>query len=456
MIIAKLAACLAIAAFPTTRAKIAGDDENLRYSLAPGREWIYHSESTDDEKGGSTYIVDWKIWSIGREPDGSWKLIIRCDLEVDRGRKDGQPAGPADTLIWRCRMTEDGIFSGADTMGNVRDPFRLFPKLPANTNEQEQGWSSSGSPEEGMTLRHSIATDAKAGTGKICIATRAEGPQNEVYDSSHEYRAIFDIVRGVVVRIETEDSSKHLSPGVTRGVTELISVEDRGEGWAARFGREANAYFDAVDAYETAFAKATRNAAECDKILAGAKSDLEKAKETLSEADFLKPLGRKLEDHDRFAEYATEEATERAARIGKVAPDWEARDVDGKVHRLVDYRGKVVVLDFWYRNCGWCIHAMPQVARLSETFRDEPVAVLGMTTDEKEEDAKVVARAMGLKYPTIKAGDIPEKHGVHTYPTLIVIDKAGKVKEIHVGYSPHLYDDLSRLIRELLAEESGG
>ena len=99
---------------------------------------------------------------------------------------------------------------------------------------------------------------------------------------------------------------------------------------------------------------------------------------------------------------------------------------------------------------------MPQVNRLAEAFRDEPVAVLGMTTDEKVEDGRVVAEAMGLCYPTIRAPKVPEKYGVQGYPTLIVIDRRGKVREVHVGYSPKLFDELSQLVRGLLAEPAEG
>lgn len=97
--------------------------------------------------------------------------------------------------------------------------------------------------------------------------------------------------------------------------------------------------------------------------------------------------------------------------MGKPAADWEAKDIDGKVHRMADYRGRVVVMDFWYRGCGWCMTAMPQVTRLSEVFRDQPVSVLGMSIDEDEKDARAVIEAMSLRYPTIRAGGLPEKFG---------------------------------------------
>ena len=305
----------------------------------------------------------------------------------------------------------------------------------------------------GSTLHHRLTPDTKADGEVLAIVTRAESPLDKVYVSSHEYRATFDARRGIVTRVETEDSSGYSSEGVTRGTIELVGVEDRGEDWAANFGREADRYFDAVDAYEAAGRRAARDAARCEEILADAKAKLEEARAGLTTQVFLDAIGQTLTGHDRSAEYHAEQAKDHAARLGKAAEEWEAKDIEGKSHRLADYRGKVVVMDFWYRGCGWCMFAMPQVNRLSEAFRDEPVAVLGMSIDEDEKDARVVIEAMGLKYPTIKAVGIPEKYGVRGYPTLVVVDKEGKVRDIHVGYSPRLYEDLSGLIRGLLAEK---
>jgi thiol-disulfide isomerase/thioredoxin len=118
--------------------------------------------------------------------------------------------------------------------------------------------------------------------------------------------------------------------------------------------------------------------------------------------------------------------------------------------KLADYRGKVVVMDFWYRGCGWCMYAMPQVKQLAEDFSGKPVVVLGMNTDREEKDARLVIDTMGLKYPTIHAQEIPKKYGVQGFPTLIIIDAEGVVRDVHVGYSPTLRDDLAKKIKGLL------
>src|SRR5262249_17753791 len=148
-----------------------------------------------------------------------------------------------------------------------------------------------------------------------------------------------------------------------------------------------------------------------------------------------------------------EEVGRRAKVVGKAAEPFEKKDIDGKAVRLADLKGKVVVLDFWYRGCGWGIKAMPQINGLAEDFKGKPVAIFGMNTDREEEDAKFVIEKMGLKYPTLKAIGLPQKFGVQGFPTLIVIDQQGKVHDLHVGYTPTLRQDVGRQIKALLEKK---
>jgi peroxiredoxin len=153
-----------------------------------------------------------------------------------------------------------------------------------------------------------------------------------------------------------------------------------------------------------------------------------------------------------MAKFYADAAADRVAQLGKPSPEWETKDFDGKPRGLKDYRGKVVVLDFWYRHCGWCIRAMPQVARLADDFKGEPVAVLGMNIDRSEEDARFVIEKMGLRYPMLKARGLHENYHMHGYPTMIILDGKGTVRDVHVGYQPTLHDEVSKTIRKLLAE----
>jgi thiol-disulfide isomerase/thioredoxin len=110
-------------------------------------------------------------------------------------------------------------------------------------------------------------------------------------------------------------------------------------------------------------------------------------------------------------------------------------------------------MDFWYRGCGWCVRAMPQMKQIAEHFKDQPVVVLGMNTDQNEADARFVIDKMGLNYPTVKATGIPQKYKVSGFPTLLIVDQEGVLRDIHVGYSPTLREEVVGAVEKLLRKK---
>ena len=71
--------------------------------------------------------------------------------------------------------------------------------------------------------------------------------------------------------------------------------------------------------------------------------------------------------------------------IGAEAPDIVGQDLDGHLLNLKDYRGRVVVLSFWFTGCGPCMQLVPHEQKLLETFKDRPFALLGVTSDADAE-----------------------------------------------------------------------
>jgi thiol-disulfide isomerase/thioredoxin len=157
-----------------------------------------------------------------------------------------------------------------------------------------------------------------------------------------------------------------------------------------------------------------------------------------------------LQKHEALVKEYLETAALREKLVGKPSVDWSTTDLEGNPHALKDYRGKVVVLDFWYRGCGWCILGMPQIKDVAAQFQGKPVAVLGMNDDEKEDDATLVVQKLGLTYPNLKAKGLPDKYEIEGFPTLLILDQQGIVREVHVGYSPTLGDDVIKIVEHLL------
>ncbi|MDX1934821.1 MAG: redoxin domain-containing protein [Capsulimonadales bacterium] len=128
--------------------------------------------------------------------------------------------------------------------------------------------------------------------------------------------------------------------------------------------------------------------------------------------------------------------------IGTPAPDFKAVGADGKVVRLSDLKGKIVILDFWATWCGPCQRSMPHLEKVYRRVKDQGVTVLALCVwDEKSEyDKWIATRKATFTFPTAfdtggRANSIASKlYEVTGIPTQYVIDKDGKVAAVFVGY----------------------
>jgi peroxiredoxin len=145
-------------------------------------------------------------------------------------------------------------------------------------------------------------------------------------------------------------------------------------------------------------------------------------------------------------------ATVKAARLSanekamNEAFDVPLAKLDGTSLKLSDYKGKVLVLDFWATNCPPCVRWVPQLAKFYDRYRDRGLEIVGLTSDEKS-DQKVVEdfiKKWGLNY-TVAYGNtwvsraflkgFEDETGAPPIPQLFVISRDGRVVEHHIGYN---------------------
>lgn len=69
---------------------------------------------------------------------------------------------------------------------------------------------------------------------------------------------------------------------------------------------------------------------------------------------------------------------------GYTPPDFTFHDMEGKTHRLSEYRGKVVLLDFWMINCGWCQEAIPTMVEAYRRLHDKRLEIIGINGEDAE------------------------------------------------------------------------
>ena len=135
------------------------------------------------------------------------------------------------------------------------------------------------------------------------------------------------------------------------------------------------------------------------------------------------------------------------------AIDFELKDQFGTVHKLSDYRGKTIFMNFWATWCPPCRAEMPEIQKLHEAYQSEEnpevvilgVAAPGYGSEQDEEGIKKFMEENGYTYPVLmdEGGSLFEQYSIYSYPTTFMITKEGKV----FGYvSGQLTEDMMKSI----------
>jgi peroxiredoxin len=124
--------------------------------------------------------------------------------------------------------------------------------------------------------------------------------------------------------------------------------------------------------------------------------------------------------------------------IGAEAPDAVGHDLDGKPLRLSDYRGKVVLLSFWFPTCGPCIEAIPEEQDVVERFRNEAFALIGVCRERDQAVAKQAATEHGMTWPSWfdgNPGAITDNYNIQGWPRFYLLDAEGRIvsKDVRWG-----------------------
>lgn len=117
------------------------------------------------------------------------------------------------------------------------------------------------------------------------------------------------------------------------------------------------------------------------------------------------------------------------------APEFTLPDLDGKPHTLADYRGKVVVLNFWATWCPPCRYEMPAMQRAWEKVRDENIVFVGVDVGEDSDTVFTFLADYPVEFPLLLDQDakVIEQYPVTGLPTTYVIDPRGRITHRAVG-----------------------
>ena len=126
----------------------------------------------------------------------------------------------------------------------------------------------------------------------------------------------------------------------------------------------------------------------------------------------------------------------KAEKDRKPAPDFALKDAIGATVKLSDYRGKVVLLNFWATWCGPCQEEIPWFISFQQEFKDRDFSVLGVSLDDDGWDAvKPFVARRKLNYQVVLGGDeVTRIYGdVENLPTTFIIDREGRIARTHIG-----------------------
>jgi peroxiredoxin len=414
-----------------------------RFRLEPGQELIYTGETQSTGAKGAKSLTSggWRVWVVGATADGGWRLVTRSAVTLPWGTH-GNPEREVVSFA-RFDLYPDGRIVEPEPAGLHADVRSQLARLPADAAQAARGWTAE--ERSGQKYRYRLVPPAAA--GRCAVEATSESVLDAALGLAIRTVYTWDTGRGL---LETMQADVAYADGRgDRSTMKLGEVKAHGPDWCREIAADADRYFAAESAYNGALAR-QGTPAEVKAVMAKAEAGLRAARASLTRSEFRKQADELLAGHEQQARAAVEEAERRDSILGHPAPDWATTDLDGKPHALKGYRGKVVVLDFWYRSCFWCVRAMPQVKEVAAHFQDKPVVVLGMNTDARDEDAKFVVERMGLTYANLRAAGLPEKYKVRAFPTLLVIDQEGVVRDVHVGYSPTLKDEVVTSVERLL------
>ncbi|MBS1578063.1 MAG: redoxin domain-containing protein [Bacteroidetes bacterium] len=150
-----------------------------------------------------------------------------------------------------------------------------------------------------------------------------------------------------------------------------------------------------------------------------------------------------------YLDYAASKKAETELTGGTFAPDFKLTSVDGKQHSLSDFKGQIIVLDFWGTWCGPCVAEIPRLKSFHDSQKAK-VKLIGIDCKDTKQD---LIRMIGthqidwLQLINSEDNDASVMYGIMAYPTKIVIDKNFKIVKRFVGINDAFYQLLDELTK---------
>lgn len=147
-----------------------------------------------------------------------------------------------------------------------------------------------------------------------------------------------------------------------------------------------------------------------------------------------------------------QESAVRDTKDRKPAPDFTLKDADGRELKLSDFKGRVVLLNFWATWCGPCKFEIPWFIEFQKKYKDKGFTVIGVSMDEEGwEVVKPYLTDKAVNYPVVIGTDpVAQTYGgIDSLPSTFMIDKEGRIASAHIGLAAKkdFEDEINELLR---------
>jgi peroxiredoxin len=142
-----------------------------------------------------------------------------------------------------------------------------------------------------------------------------------------------------------------------------------------------------------------------------------------------------------------------SSEVGKTAPVFELKDLDGKKVSLSDFKGKVILLNFWATWCAPCKAEMPSLENLYRSFREKGLVVIGISVDNSEKTVQSFVKEKAITFPILldKGKEVSfDDYGVIGLPVTFLIDQKGIIVEKVFGEKRWDSEEVKMKIKRLL------
>ena len=383
------------------------------YDLPPGTEVKFAVRSAETVEGKQpakpSQERETVAWVVAENPDHSKRILLLEDASFRVGK-------------WRCWYPAGALFD-LDPAGGCKlirrfgqvDPAFYFPRLPPEP----------GPPADTLT----VTSDA---------------PELQAQSVQRRTTYRLDPQTGVCTSATHVESRNGPAAGSSTLSVERLSTRVADDRERAELMKQGEKFFDLTDAYRAALRDAHYNPAAAGRARDPAGGGGH------GHAAGPGPGARPLDDEPVGEQFAVPgERAKFSPMVGRPAPAFTANDLDGRSHRLADYGGKVVVLDFWNRSCPPCMANIPAFVKLAKRYEGRPVAFIGMYTTDDPQNARLAADALRIPYPTLQSAHLLDAYAANVWPTIVVIDAGGVFRHVQVGMED-VEGELTPVIERLL------